>query len=47
MYVLGIYYYHSNNNPKGKDDNIYELVITEEETFLYDVIRKKYYVFVE
>lgn len=34
---VGIYYYHSNNNPKGNDDNIYELVITEEETFLYDV----------
>ncbi len=44
---IGCYFYHSNQNPKKNNDDLYELVISEEEIFFYDVARKKYYIFVE
>lgn len=41
---IGIYYYHSNNNPKqARNDEVYELVIGEFESYLHDINRNKYY----
>lgn len=40
----GIYYYHSNENPKQSHmDEVYELVIGEHESYLHDISRNKYY----
>ncbi len=40
----GIYYYHSNENPKQpRMDEVYELVIGEYEAYLHDINRSKYY----
>lgn len=40
----GIYYYHSNENPKQSHlDEVYELVIGEYESYLHDINRNKYY----
>lgn len=44
---LGIYYYHSNRNPNKNSDDIYELIISEDETYFYDVARRKYYTFIQ
>lgn len=41
---IGIYYYHSNENPKNpRADEVYELVIGEFESYLHDINRNKYY----
>lgn len=40
----GIYYYHSNENPKqSRLDEVYELVIGDFESYLHDINRNKYY----
>ena len=39
--LLGIYYYHSNQNPKS--DDVYELVINEFESYFHDIKRNKYF----
>ncbi len=40
----GIYYYHSNENPKQAHmDEVYELVIGDFESYLHDINRNKYY----
>lgn len=45
--TIGRSEYHSNANPKGKGlDYVYELVVAEDESYLYDVRNDKYYTFV-
>lgn len=44
---IGIYYYHSNKNPNRDNDDLYELVISENEAFFHDIARKKYFTFDE
>jgi len=40
----GIYYYHSNANPQNQHlDDVYELVVSEYETYLHDISRNKYF----
>lgn len=41
---MGIYYYHSNQNPKNpKSDDVYALVINEFESYFHDIKRNKYF----
>ena len=41
---MGIYYYHSNQNPKNpKLDDVYVLVINEFESYFHDIKRNKYF----
>ena len=43
---VGIYYYNSNPAPdKGNnmDGDLYELVVSEKETYFHDIKRRKYF----
>lgn len=41
----GVYYYHNHTSPSGIDDDLYELVIQEDECYFHDMKLERYYEF--
>ena len=43
----GVFYYHNHTSPSGVDDDLYELVIKDEECYFHDMKLERYYEFYE